>query len=737
MNYQKDPGYNLYFRPEAEAFGYSEGQEAEKRLLDIVESLSDRSTFSVEFLPHIVDWSTRYHFTRARHCLLRPLDILPGERVLELGCGTGAITRYLGETGADITAVEGSLARARVAAARCHDLPNVRVIADDLQAAEVEGKYDWVTLIGVLEYAGAYSDAEDPYQSYLAAAMRHLKPGGRVVIAIENQLGLKYFNGCGEDHLAKPFLGIQDLYAQKGGVRTFGRKALSAILDRAGLTSQQWLYPYPDYKVPNIVISDEALHHPTFNASDLLLRNDSEDYNGQALRVFDEALVNQVLGQNGLLGDLANSFLVVAAPAAGKGMPSWKPAALAWTFSTLHRQVGLGTETRFIRQDAGRIRVSKRRVKPELPHHVPFLDGQRISLVVGDTDYFPGNQMAWRTLRVHVADGSLPTIVRSLQPWCEALMSMARVEVSPLMALIRRSEAQGTPATGVQDGTAASADAAGMAAEDAGEGGCAAAYAGTALPPDVSAGADPAGQAPGHDSQDAQVPAHSTVSLDPQDDEAQAVARAVAQGQGKPARLLSLPGESTDLVPFNILVDSQGRQRIIDQEWVVSCPVPAGWVVTRGVMHALLTGVAPPDSLGSVSEVVISLLAACGYHATPEDVDTWLTIEERFLRSVSARPGGGLFIATQRPVPLMMQTVSSLRMEKSMADQELAQTRESMQLLNEQMAHQNAELVASLSRIDKYQQRIRELESDIETLMNSRSWRWSGWMRSLRRRTRI
>ena len=90
MSYQKDTRYNLYFRPEAEAFGYSEGAEAGQRLLDIVESLHDRSTFSPEYLDNIVDWSTRYHFSRARHCLLRPLDIGPGDRVLELGCGTGA-----------------------------------------------------------------------------------------------------------------------------------------------------------------------------------------------------------------------------------------------------------------------------------------------------------------------------------------------------------------------------------------------------------------------------------------------------------------------------------------------------------------------------------------------------------------------------------------------------------------------------------------------------------------------
>ena len=37
---------------------------------------------------------------------------------------------------------------------------------------------------------------------------RHLKKGGRIVIAIENRLGLKYFAGCAEDHLGTYFSGI-------------------------------------------------------------------------------------------------------------------------------------------------------------------------------------------------------------------------------------------------------------------------------------------------------------------------------------------------------------------------------------------------------------------------------------------------------------------------------------------------------------------------------------------------
>jgi 16S rRNA A1518/A1519 N6-dimethyltransferase RsmA/KsgA/DIM1 with predicted DNA glycosylase/AP lyase activity len=55
----------------------------------------------------ITDWPTEYHFSRQRHCLLRPLNIQAGEDVLELGCGCGAMTRYLGEIGAIVDSIEG------------------------------------------------------------------------------------------------------------------------------------------------------------------------------------------------------------------------------------------------------------------------------------------------------------------------------------------------------------------------------------------------------------------------------------------------------------------------------------------------------------------------------------------------------------------------------------------------------------------------------------------------------
>ena len=83
------------------------------------------------FRSYMKDWPSEYHLSRKRHLIVRPLDIKPGDKVLELGCGCGAVTRYLLEIGANVTAVEGEISRATVAAKRCEGFSNVRFFVDD------------------------------------------------------------------------------------------------------------------------------------------------------------------------------------------------------------------------------------------------------------------------------------------------------------------------------------------------------------------------------------------------------------------------------------------------------------------------------------------------------------------------------------------------------------------------------------------------------------------------------
>src|SRR5262245_64948337 len=98
----------LFRRKGFAGLAYTDGEQAERRIYDAVCQAGDRGTFSLELAQAITDWPSEDHLSRRRHCLVRPLGIRPGDKVLELGCGCGAINRFLVGLGGDDCAVEGS-----------------------------------------------------------------------------------------------------------------------------------------------------------------------------------------------------------------------------------------------------------------------------------------------------------------------------------------------------------------------------------------------------------------------------------------------------------------------------------------------------------------------------------------------------------------------------------------------------------------------------------------------------
>ena len=102
--------------------GYLDG--AERALLEGLPAIADRGTGSDELRTLMTDWPTSYHLTPYRATILDCLGFArAGEgRVLELGAGCGAVTRWLGEHFAEVHAVEGSASRAHVIRERCADL---------------------------------------------------------------------------------------------------------------------------------------------------------------------------------------------------------------------------------------------------------------------------------------------------------------------------------------------------------------------------------------------------------------------------------------------------------------------------------------------------------------------------------------------------------------------------------------------------------------------------------------
>src|SRR5687767_8145820 len=127
---------------------------AEARVLELIQESKDLNALSDELEQKAVTWPERYHLSPDRANILRGLRLAQSDRILEIGSGCGAITRYLGETCDLVDAVEPDADRARVGRARVRDLPNVMVHVADLDEIPDRSFYDVAIVTGVLEYVG-------------------------------------------------------------------------------------------------------------------------------------------------------------------------------------------------------------------------------------------------------------------------------------------------------------------------------------------------------------------------------------------------------------------------------------------------------------------------------------------------------------------------------------------------------------------------------------------------------
>jgi SAM-dependent methyltransferase len=362
------PEDGVLVRADAAAPGhdYNDGDEFETRIAAILRATEDRSVFSPALQNGITDWPSRYHLSSRRANLLRPFAAaIAGKHVLEVGAGCGAISRYLGElasgpAGGSIVSLESSLRRAGIARLRTKDLPAVQVVCDDVFRLRPEHLFDVIVVVGALEYSRLfYSGAGNAEQALLDRLARLLQPGGLLLLAIENQLGLKYLAGVPEDHLGRPYEGVEDRYSAHTPV-TFGHEELGNLLRRAGFASQRTYLPFPDYKVPSVIISPLGATRPDFQAGALA----AEAVNVAEYTRFSLQSSWPLVARNGLLQALSNSFLI-AANTAGPCASEAATGVLAWYFN-VDRAPSFKKETRFVADAAngGRIEVVRETLCP-------------------------------------------------------------------------------------------------------------------------------------------------------------------------------------------------------------------------------------------------------------------------------------------------------------------------------------------------------------------------------------
>ncbi len=278
---------------------YSDG-DVENDLLEIVKSGKDYE----EILAKDNRWAILYHLSPIRQNIINWYPFKEGATCLEIGAGCGAITGALCDNLEKVVSVELSKRRATINYERHKDRDNLEIIVANLNNIKFEEKFDYITLNGVLEYAGSFTKTTNPYEDFLKQIKKYLKPNGKLIVAIENRYGLKYFAGAKEDHTARAFDSIEG-YIGIDSVKTFGKKELEELLATSGFKTQEFYYPHPDYKMPLEIFSDNFLpSEDTFLVS-------APNFDNERYTLFNESEAFKGIIKNGQFPFFANSFLVV------------------------------------------------------------------------------------------------------------------------------------------------------------------------------------------------------------------------------------------------------------------------------------------------------------------------------------------------------------------------------------------------------------------------------------------
>jgi SAM-dependent methyltransferase len=236
-------------------------------------------------------------------------------RVLDVGCGFGALLAGLRSVYRRALGIDMLRNRLRVAALREACSPSLLALASGHAIPFASGSFDLVTLNGVLEWAAYYRGGQprDLQLGMLREVRRVAAVEGTVAVAIENRFALETLMGLTDTHtglMAVPFLPrrVASLWSRargRGSYRTYlySRAGYQSLLREAGWGTAKVLDLAPSYNDYDFVIDTTDSATYSLLCSQRLLRGFVPG---------TETARQRLAGMRpGLLGSLSYAYLVL------------------------------------------------------------------------------------------------------------------------------------------------------------------------------------------------------------------------------------------------------------------------------------------------------------------------------------------------------------------------------------------------------------------------------------------
>lgn len=239
-----------------------------RRLLDRCEQAGWRAAVEevLAHRPDLIEYCTDTR--RGNH-----LNLIPPDRrgaLLDVGTGWGILASVASTLFESVHTIEAVPVRARFSALRFQQEGRTNVapaLASILEPPFARPVFDVVLMNGILEWIGDWNRALPPVKAQeatLRTVCKMLKPGGILVVGIENRFGYSYalgrrdHNGLWGTNVLPRVLATAVSLARKREkyrVYTYSLPALHRLFHRAGYRDLCSFAPHPGYNRPFTVIS--------------------------------------------------------------------------------------------------------------------------------------------------------------------------------------------------------------------------------------------------------------------------------------------------------------------------------------------------------------------------------------------------------------------------------------------------------------------------------------------------
>ncbi len=223
--------------------------------------------------------------------------------ILQIGGSNEELTNYLCNICKKVTIIEFSKEKANAILNKEEEQKNLEIIVGNLEDIKLEEKFDYIIMIGTLEYANIIMrNKKQAEYELINYCKNRLNFDGTILIAVDNKMGVKYLAGGKSKHCEKVYDSIKNRFSNG---KLFSKRELDELIEKVGIKNKRYYYPLPNYEMPNLIISEETL----VKSTDSKLNYNSV-YEEGSLVVQDEIKLLKQFINNNEFEEYTNSYLI-------------------------------------------------------------------------------------------------------------------------------------------------------------------------------------------------------------------------------------------------------------------------------------------------------------------------------------------------------------------------------------------------------------------------------------------